>query len=85
MARDEDPQRPQSRADDIRVNLDDESKRAYWVASLGVSEDELRRAIAEVGPAVREIRLFLGRCQGRCRRSGERREHRAERFDRDGG
>jgi hypothetical protein len=61
MARDEDPLRPQSQPDEIRVNLDDESKRAYWVGSLGVSEDVLRRAIAEVGPAVRELRIYLGR------------------------
>jgi hypothetical protein len=60
MARDEDPQRPQGRADEICVNLDDEAKRAYWVGSLGVPEDVLRRAIAEVGPAVREVRLYLG-------------------------
>ena len=61
MARDEETLRPQSQADEIRVNLDDESKRAYWLGSLGVSEDVLRQAIAEVGPAVREVRLHLGR------------------------
>jgi len=61
MARDEDPQRQEGQSDEICVNLDDESKRAYWVGSIGVPEEELRRAIAEVGPAVREVRLYLHR------------------------
>ena len=61
MDRDEDPQRPQSQPAQVCVNLDDEAKRAYWLASLGVSEEELRRVIAEVGPAARDVRLYLGR------------------------
>jgi hypothetical protein len=61
MARDEDPQCPQSQADQVCVNLDGEAKRTYRLASLGVSEEELRRVTAEVGPAAHDVRLYLGR------------------------
>ena len=45
----------------VCVNLTDAAKCAYWVASLGVTEDELRQAVAEVGPVAKEIRFYLGK------------------------
>jgi hypothetical protein len=45
----------------VCVNLTDAAKRAYWVASLDITEDELRRAIAEVGPVAKDIRFYLGK------------------------
>jgi len=45
----------------VRINLEDEAKRAYWVGSLDVTEEQLRQAIAEVGPSAQAVRFFLGR------------------------
>ncbi len=33
---------------------------AYWMATLGVSEMDLRRAVAASGDAARDVRDYLG-------------------------
>ena len=43
-------QNPHPHADHIDVRTDDDV--AYWTQSLGVSEEELRRTVAEVGDEV---------------------------------
>jgi len=43
-----------------RVNLEEPSKLAYWTASLRVSEEELRRLVAELGPVADDLRFALG-------------------------
>jgi hypothetical protein len=51
----------QSRVDDrVRVNLVEPKKLAYWTATLRVSEEELRRLVAEVGPVADDLRFALG-------------------------
>ena len=45
----------------VCINLDDDAKRAYWVASLGVTEDRLRQIVAEVGPIAKDVRFYLGK------------------------
>ena len=44
----------------ICVNLVEPQKLAYWVGALRVSEEELRRLVAEVGPVAADLRLALG-------------------------
>jgi Protein of unknown function (DUF3606) len=44
-----------------QVDLNAHQSVAYWQAALQVSEETLRRAIAEVGPAISELRDHLGR------------------------
>ena len=44
----------------VCVNLTDDVKRAYWVASLGVTEERLRQVVAEVGPVAKDVRFYLG-------------------------
>jgi hypothetical protein len=60
MAPDPTPSRPEP-ATPIRVNLNDDVKRAYWVASLGVTEERLREIVSEIGPVARDVRYYLGR------------------------
>lgn len=43
-------QNPHPHADHIDVRQDEDV--AYWTQTLGVSEEELRRTVAEVGDAV---------------------------------
>jgi len=54
------PQQSQSTTP-VRINLTDDAKRAYWAATLGVSEDRLREVVAEVGPVAKDVRFYLGR------------------------
>jgi len=46
-------------ADNARINLDQEHEVEYWSEKLGVSRDELRRAIAQAGPMVTDIKQHL--------------------------
>ena len=55
------PQAQSQPSGSVCVNLTDAAMCAYWVASLGVTEDELRQAVAEVGPVAKEIRFYLGK------------------------
>ncbi|HKU98963.1 MAG TPA: DUF3606 domain-containing protein [Vineibacter sp.] len=48
-------------ADRQRINLDQEYEVRDWAQSLGVSPDELRRAVQAVGPMVRDVRQHLGK------------------------
>jgi len=47
------------RPDDVRIDPDQEHELAYWSKELGVSRDELRRAIQQVGPMVRDVERHL--------------------------
>jgi len=49
---------PQDRA---RVNVDQDYERQYWTKKFGVSEDELRNAVKEVGPAADAVARQLGK------------------------
>jgi len=44
----------------ICVNLVEPQKLAYWIGALQVSEEELRRLVAEVGPVAADLRIALG-------------------------
>jgi hypothetical protein len=43
------------------VNVNEASEIRHWMQHWNVTEAELRRAIAEVGPEVDEVRSALGR------------------------
>lgn len=49
--------------DHSRVDLSRPSEVAWWCATLGVSERQLRDAVAAAGPEIRDVRTELG--QGR--------------------
>lgn len=38
-----------------RIDLTEDGEVAYWTETLGVSEEELRRTVAEVGDAVEAV------------------------------
>jgi Protein of unknown function (DUF3606) len=43
------------------ININEDASVNYWVAALQCSELELRVAVAEVGPAARDVCSELGR------------------------
>ena len=45
--------------DRSRINVNQEHEVRYWTKALGVSEDELRRAVGEVGVAADKVREHL--------------------------
>jgi hypothetical protein len=45
--------------DDARINVDQDHELAYWSEKLGVSREDLKRAIQEVGPMVQKVRERL--------------------------
>jgi hypothetical protein len=49
------------RADDQRINIDQDHELNYWSKELGVSRDELRSAVQQAGPMVRDVRQHLSR------------------------
>jgi hypothetical protein len=44
-----------------QVNINEASEIRHWMQHWNVSEAELRRAIAEVGPEIDDVRIALGR------------------------
>lgn len=49
------------RQDDQRINIDQDHELSYWSKELGVSREELRRAVEQAGPMVRSVRQHLNR------------------------
>jgi hypothetical protein len=47
------------RQDDERINVEQDHELAYWSRTFGVSRDQLRSAVAKVGPRVRDVRDHL--------------------------
>jgi hypothetical protein len=43
------------------IDINEEASLNYWVAALDCSELELRVAVAEVGPAAKDVSIELGR------------------------
>jgi Protein of unknown function (DUF3606) len=44
-----------------RINIDETHEVRDWAKSLGVSEDELRSAVAKAGPMVKDVKAHLQR------------------------
>jgi hypothetical protein len=49
------------RQDDERINVEQDHELGYWSEKLGVSRDELRRAVQTAGPMVKDVQRHLGR------------------------
>ena len=49
------------RQDNQRINLDQDHEVNYWSKELGVSREELRRAVEQAGPMVKNVRQHLNR------------------------
>jgi hypothetical protein len=47
--------------DDARINVDQDHELNYWSEKLGVSRDELRKAVQDAGPMVKDVQRHLGR------------------------
>ena len=47
--------------DDQRINVEQDHELSYWSKELGVSRDELRKAVEQAGPVVKNVRQHLNR------------------------
>lgn len=47
--------------DRARINVNEDYEVRDWCKSLGVSEDELRKAVADVGDQADKVREHLGK------------------------
>ena len=47
--------------DDQRINIEQEHELNYWSRELGVSREELRVAVQNAGPMVKNVRQHLNR------------------------
>ena len=49
------------KADDQRINVEQDHELSYWSKELGVSREQLRNAVQQAGPMVRDVRRQLSR------------------------
>jgi hypothetical protein len=49
------------KADDTRINIEQDHEVRYWAKELGVSPNELRQAVQSAGPMVKDVRQHLNR------------------------
>jgi hypothetical protein len=49
------------RPDDTRINVDQEHELGYWSEKLGVSREQLRKAVQAAGPMVEDVQRHLGK------------------------
>ncbi|MGJ7506526.1 DUF3606 domain-containing protein [Variovorax sp. GT1P44] len=47
--------------DRARINVNENQEITEWTQSLGVTEEQLRKAVAEVGDQADAVRVHLGR------------------------
>lgn len=47
--------------DRARINVNEDHEVRYWTQALGVSEEKLREAVAEVGVSADAVRQHLGK------------------------
>lgn len=47
--------------DRSRINVHEEWEVRHWTEALGVSKEQLERAVRDVGPSVSAVREHLGR------------------------
>jgi hypothetical protein len=47
--------------DDSRINVDQEHELGYWSDKLGVSREDLRKAVQAAGPMVKDVQRHLNR------------------------
>jgi hypothetical protein len=49
------------RQDDQRINVEQDHELSYWSKELGVSREQLRQAVQQAGPLVKDVRQHLNR------------------------
>jgi hypothetical protein len=49
------------KADDQRINVEQDHELSYWSKELGVSREQLRDAVQQAGPLVQDVRRHLSR------------------------
>ncbi len=54
-----DDPRVADRLDGSHINIGQDYEVRYWCEKLGVTEDQLKRAVAKVGPLVKHVREHL--------------------------
>lgn len=47
--------------DDSRIDVDQQHELGYWSDKLGVSREELRKAVQAAGPMVKDVQRHLNR------------------------
>jgi hypothetical protein len=47
------------KADDVRINVNQDHELAYWSQKFGCTKQELRDAVKEVGVMVADVRKYL--------------------------
>jgi hypothetical protein len=47
------------KADDIRININQDHEVRYWTQQLGVTSAKLREAVQTVGPMVKDVKSYL--------------------------
>ena len=47
------------KADNARINIEQDHQLRYWSEKFGVSREELQSAVAEAGPLVKNVREHL--------------------------
>jgi hypothetical protein len=47
------------KADDTRINIEQDHELRYWADKFGVSREELQSAVAKAGPLMRKVREHL--------------------------
>ena len=47
--------------DSEQININEEYEVAYWTDALGISKDELIKAVEAAGPWVKEVKEYLRR------------------------
>jgi hypothetical protein len=58
MADDPTKRGPQDRS---RINVNEPHEVRYWTQTLGVTEAQLRSAVAAAGAEVKDVRVYLGK------------------------
>ena len=56
-----DDTKKRSKPDRDRINVQQDHEVRYWTKELGVSEEELRQAVARVGDKAQAVRQHLGK------------------------
>jgi hypothetical protein len=46
---------------DARINVEQEHELSYWSEKLGVSREQLRKAVQAAGPMVKDVQRHLNR------------------------
>lgn len=50
-----------SKPDELRIDIHRDAELTYWSQKLNATPDEIRWAVAWVGPTVKQVREFLNR------------------------